>query len=404
MPAQAAEDPWSLSFVGHARTYVMAGRTTVEQLGTGSNDVSGLYVALQRLRPTAEIWWDDFVGLEIAYDVIPMFRTSSGAASLSEFAVNTTHVLRLVDMDPELVGGGTGKWELRHNLDRLNIRIGQPGLEVQIGRQAINHGSARMFPSTDLFAPFGPGTIDSEFKMGVDAIRFTGTIGEYHEVEVYVVANELSLEDGVEPDNWMYLARWRGTFPELFDVSVFGGLTYKRPTLGVDVSTQWLGAAIFGEASARLKVDEAQSTALRATLGVDYYWEIGLQTLLELHYSSPGSSTIGANISNPSFEHGIGEVSLLSNWYVGTSASYTWRLYSFGAGAIVNLQDASTMFTLNVLYDLTENMVIGVGALLPLGAAPQLTSSLSEGMVDLQFSSEFGMYPMLGYLDVRVAF
>ena len=403
-PVHAADGDWNLSFVGHARTYVMAGRTTLEQVGTDSSDVSQLYVALQRLRPTAEIWWQDFVGLEIAYDLIPMFRTSSGAASLSDFAVNTAQVLRLVDMDPELVGAGDGKWELRHNLDRLNIRIGQSGLEVQIGRQAINHGSARMFPSTDLFAPFGPGTIDSEFKMGVDALRFTGALGEYHEIEVYVVANELSLDDGVEPVNWMYLARWRGTFPELFDVSIFGGFSYERPTLGLDVSTQWMGAAIFGEASARFKTDETDANALRATLGIDYYWDMGLQTLLEVHYSGPGSSIIEDVVTSPSFEHSIGEVSLLSNWYLGTSASYVWRLYSFGAGAIVNLQDASAMFTLNALYDVSENIVLGVGSILPLGNAPQISQDAAQGIASFQFGSEFGMYPMLGYLDLRMAF
>ena len=404
LPAQAAQEAWSLSFVGHARTYAMAGRTTTKQIDAESSDVLELYVALQRLRPTTEIWWDDFVGLEIAYDLIPMFRTSTGAASLSDFAVNTTKVLRLVDMDSELVGPGMGKWELLHNLDRLNIRIGHPGLEVQIGRQAINHGSARMFPSTDLFAPFGPGTIDSEFKMGVDAVRFTSAMGEYHEIEVYLVANELSLDDGVEPFRWMYLARWRGTFPELFDISLFGGFSYMRPTFGVDVSTEWMGAAIFGEASARVNLDEGSDTAIRATVGVDYYWEMGLQTLLELHYSGPGTSVVGDSVTNPSFEHSIGEVSLLSNWYLGTSASYAWQLYRIGAGAIMNLQDASAMFTLNALYDVSENAVIGIGALLPIGGAPQINQDATQGIVGVEFLSEFGMYPILGYLDLRITF
>ena len=70
----------------------------------------------------------------------------------------------------------------------------------------------------------------------------------------------------------------------------------------------------------------------------------------------------------------------------------------------MNLQDASTMFTLNALYDVSENTVIGIGALLPIGGAPLINQDATQGIVGIEFLSEFGMYPMLGYLDLRIAF
>ena len=404
VPAQADDEPWSVGFTTHARTYAMAGHTTLEASNAGETQATSLYVVIQRVRPALDIWWDDFVGVELAYDLAPMFSSSLGAASLSEFALSSSRSLRLVDFDPDLFEPGEGDWRLRHNLDRLNIRLGQPGMEVQIGRQAINHGSARMFPATDFYAPFGPGTIDSEFKQGIDAIRFTGAIGEYHEIEMYVVAHEPTLDDGLELDSWMYLGRWRATFPEILDMSILGGFSYGRPTLGLDISADVLGAAVYGEASTRLKIQEGQEASLRATLGLDYYWNSGFQALVELHYSSPGSRNAEDTLVEPSTEHQVGEVNLLGQWYMGVSASYMWQLFNFGAGAILNVEDASALFTLSAGYEIVESVSLGFGAMVPFGNGPRLEADALGESSMIRFDDEFGIFPLLGYFDLRAAF
>ncbi len=403
-PAQAEDSAWDLGFTTHARTYTMAGRTLLEDVQSGETQVSSLYVVIQRVRPTLDVWWDDLIGLELAYDLAPMFSSSLGAASVSEFALSTSRSLRLADMQPDLLGPGDGDWQLRHNLDRINIRIGQPGMEAQLGRQALNHGSARMFPATDFFAPFGPGTIDAEFKQGVDALRITGAIGEYHEVEFYLVLHELTLDDGLDAGDWMYLGRWRATVPDVLDFSLLGGFSYGRPTLGLDVSTEFMGAALYGESSLRIARDEHAQSAVRATLGVDYYWEMGLQTLLEVHYSSPGAAHAETTLFEPSREHQVGEVNLLGQWYLGLSGSYVWQLFSFGGGAILNLEDNSALLTLSLGYEVLENVALGLGGMVPLGSTPRLEGNDFDEGSQIRFDSEFGLYPLLGYLDLRAAF
>ena len=380
-PAQANNASWDVDFTTHARTYALAGRTELVQASTEEIQSSDFYLLIQRLRPALSVWWDDWLGVELAYDFAPMFSSNRGAASLSELALSTRRTLRLVDFGPELVESSDGNWRLRHNLDRLNIRIGHAGLEAQIGRQAINHGSARMFPATDFFAPFGPEAIDAEFKQGVDAIRLTAGMNEFHELEFYMVLNEETLDDGAEPEDWMYLGRWRAIFPELLDLSLLAGFSYGRLTLGLDVSMELMGAAVYAETSARLKGQSHETTAARTTLGVDYYWDFGLQTLLEVHYSSPGSSRSEDTLAGLSTEHQIGEVNLLGQWYLGMSTAYVWRLFKFAVGGIMNLQDMSALLTMKVGYEAMESVSLGLGGMLPLGDTPrQEVAAFEEGV------------------------
>ena len=202
------------------------------------------------------MWWKDWAGLEVAYDLTPMFYSKLDAGLLADFAVDPIRHLRLTDFHPELVGPGNGDWRLLHNVDRLNIRFGNSDMEIQIGRQAMNHGSARMFPATDFFAPFAPGTIDAEFKSGVDGIRLMAALDEFHEFEFYALAHEPAPNDGISADKWLLLGTMASCLSELLDLSLLGGFSYGRPTLGLDVSSEWLGAAIYGEISTRFKMKE----------------------------------------------------------------------------------------------------------------------------------------------------
>lgn len=398
-------------FIAHARTYSMFGAQLTEV--DGETETSDLALVIQRVRPTLDLSLSDWARLEIAYDVIPLIGASQ---SVGGFAVQNvgSSALRFFDLDANLYTPDSGTWVVKQNLDRLALRLGKPGMEVQVGRQAFNHGSARMFPATDLFAPFGPGTIDTEFKRGIDGLRATAALGINHEIEAYVIAHEPDMvtdpkEGKITPEEWMYLLRWKGIFPELFDVSLFAGRSYEQPTIGFDISTDLLGAAVYAESSARIAVREEQDTSFQATAGVEYKWRFGLSTTAEVYYNNLGSKApFTRALTDPSLPRQVGELNYLGNWYAGLAAGYSWELLSVGAGYIQNLQDGSLLLTTNVGYDFAENVAVGLGGLIPIGARASIdTSTLAEdptAPLVPAIESEFGLFPMLLFADIRLTF
>lgn len=349
---------------------------------------------IERLRPVFEGWISDSLELRASWDVLPIIGQQFGQAT--GFAVQPTGSLRLVDFDRELYDSDSGTWQVLHNLDRLHLAYYTPFVEVRVGRQAIGHGSARMLPAADLFAPFGPATIDTQFRRGVDALRVTAPIGEAHEAELYVVA------EGDDVERWMYMARWRSSFVEVLDLSVLVGMSYERPTLALDLSGDLFGAGWYVEGSARYDLDEDDLTA-RATAGLDYQWAFGLRTLVELHYNGVGGEAPYTDllIDQP-LEYRVGEAYLFGEFYLGASASWSPEatpLLAMSLGYIQNLTDGSMLLNGALMWDFSERVSLGAGAIAPLGER--------MGVSDLGFpelSSEFGAYPVVAFTDMRLLF
>ncbi|MEM1347697.1 MAG: hypothetical protein AAGI01_04010 [Myxococcota bacterium] len=380
----------------------------------GETERADFALVVERIRPTLTVSAGEWWSAEVAYDVIPLIgaNPAAGGQSVGGLAVQGVGLsaLRLVDADTELYASDSG-WVVQQNIDRLNVRLGEVGREVTIGRQAFSHGSALMFPATDIFAPFGPGTINTEFKRGVDAVRGTFAINPDHELELFVIAHEpdvvLGADDArVDFEEWMYLLRWRGIFPGLFDVSLFGGTTYAQPTVGADVASSLFGATIYAEGMARFALGDDQDTSVQATAGFNAQWTSQLSLIGEVYYSSLGAEAPFARaLTAPSLARQVGELNYFGNWYAGLTGSYARELVRGGVGYIQNLQDGSVLLTGNLGYDFAENVAVGLGALVPIGRRVRLEET--QGLAGVQIpviESEFGLFPTLLFADVQMTF
>lgn len=139
----------------------------------------------------------------------------------------------LAAVGPGLTGGGTSDAFL---LDRLALNWASPVGDLSAGRQAWGHGSARVFPVTDLVRPFSPASVDTEFKQGVDMVRWSRPISESFELEAL----------GLRDDGLGGLGRVRIVVP-MADVSVVGGLLSDDPVAGAAFAGDLLGAGWYVE-------------------------------------------------------------------------------------------------------------------------------------------------------------
>ena len=79
---------------------------------------------------------------------------------------------------------------LLQNLDRLFFTITARRFDVYVGRQAIAWGSAKAVNPTDILAPFIYTDIDTEDRVGIDAVRIRVPLGLLGELDAGYVTGE----------------------------------------------------------------------------------------------------------------------------------------------------------------------------------------------------------------------
>ncbi|MEM6532405.1 MAG: hypothetical protein AAF654_07265 [Myxococcota bacterium] len=337
-----------------------------------------------------------------AYHVFPIFGPNQNTAAGPQggLVAPIQSPLRLFDADREVTSDGD--FLLLHNIDRAEVLyFREDGVEFRLGRQAIGHGSARLFSSTDIFSPFSPATLDTEFKQGLDAARVTWPVDEDSEFEVYAVAADADLDRSLE--RGVYLVRYRQTIPERFDYSVYVGTSYASPTIGLDVSGDIGGATAYAEAFVRAWSNDAAVAlggeadyTVRGTVGAQYFFPFDLDVVLEVHWNGPGATERSGyleTVNRP--EWSMGEVYLLGRAYVGSAWSYsTSDLSRLSVSTLHSLVDGSMLLTPSFFWDFATFGSLSVGAILGVGRR------LSEELV----TDEFGLYPYTVFSDIRVFF
>lgn len=369
----------------HARTYSLfyTNPRALEAL-TGDGDQA---MVIERVRVSFDSWAQDWFAADVAWDVIPMV---GGGALATRFALPTRGSQRLIDFDSTLHTGTD--WQLRHNLDRLALHFYLGAVDIHVGRQGLGFGSSRMLPAADIFSPFGPGTIDTEFKRGVDAVRITTLLGEFHALEFVAVFRGTQFDQGV------YLAQWRGSFVDALDVTWAAGASWGLPTMLLDLTGDVAGATWYFESSGRFDPGNTDDWQARATLGIDYEFEFDLRIVGELHYNSIGTTDSTEYLAVTAQRgYDVGEVYLLGVAYAGLLLSYqVTPLAHLNLAATQNLTDGSAFLSPSWLYDFSENSTVAIGALIPV--APAEDPSLADPRL------EFALYPTMVYADVRLVF
>lgn len=346
--------------------------------------------------------------------------TSIVPGANSGVALTAPELLRLT-WRPDL-GDGVA---LQHRIDRLVVSGKVPGLDVTIGRQPISFGSGRVFAPLDLVNPFHPATIDTEYKPGVDAIRVDGYLG---------VAGKLTLaaayageapaigpdrrDGGPTLDDLVFAANGQGTVG-VTDLAGFLGLVHGEPVVGVGVVSAAGPVGLHGDAA--LTLPDGADPFVRAVAGADWrptekttlMGEVYVQT-----FGAPSPEGYLDALDAPRFQRG--EVWQLGQIYASaTAAQEITPLVSANLSVIANLRDPSALVALGGAWSVADDAVVGFGAYLGAGARPDtvdldlvvdpqtLTPSLrppDDAALAASVNSEFGLYPAVGFLQVRTYF
>lgn len=310
------------------------------------------------------------------------------------FSGSARNSYRLTDIDPT-IGADVRKTVVPQNLDRLNVQLQYESGDLTIGRQAITFGSARIINPTDVFLPFDVRTLNTEYRIGVDAVRYQKPLGQLGEFDAGIILGE----DG-KPENsaafLQLLTNYSGndyqfTAMRFSDQNLLGaGMQSALGSLGF-----WLEAAVVS----------GDQDYTRSSVGLDYAFTERVFGMVEYHYNGAGSKDPAdyLQLLNDT-AYTDGGVFLLGQNYLIPSISWqASTLLSLSMQSLVNLDDSSIFFSLNGDYSLSDNLYLGMGYYHFAGDELDFFANLPATQ-QLQFGSEYGSNPDSFFVNLRYYF
>ncbi|NKB33261.1 MAG: hypothetical protein GKR91_09195 [Pseudomonadales bacterium] len=301
---------------------------------------------------------------------------------------------RLTDLQPT-IGSDQRKNVLPQNLDRLNVQLQFDSGDLTIGRQAITFGSARIINPTDVFLPFDVRTLNTEYRVGVDAVRFQKPLGQLGEVDVGVILGE----DGKAENSAGFLQVLTNAAGNDYQ---FTAMRFAdQNLLGVGIQSA-LGELGFWLEAAHVSGDDDYT---RASIGLDYAFNERVFGMVEYHFNEAG-----AKDPEDYFElfddkaYTAGGVFLLGQNYL--IPAVTWQastLLGLSFQSLINLDDQSVFFSVNGDYSLSDNLYMGMGYYHFAGDDLDFFANLPPQQ-QLQLGSEYGSNPDSLYISIRYYF
>lgn len=342
------------------------------------------------------------LSFDLSYDIGSRIQDPSlfsespieGAANLLRY--------RVVDLDSEIYPGAidtAGSFGLFQNFDRASIAYSGDFGDITIGRQAIAWGSARVVNPTDVLAPYTYDQLDTEDRIGVDAVRVQIPIGVLGEFDTgYVFGQDLVFEKSA-----FYVRSQLNAAATDFSILLLGFREHLMT--GFDIA-RGIGGAGFWFESAYVFADafdgengEAENY-LRASIGLDYSFRGVIYGFIEYHFSGAGAGKpvdYLANLTKPANTDGA--VYLMGKHYFvpGLTCQIT-PLISLSSVVLSNVSDLSAFPSAQIEYNLAQDVYFSTGAFIEIGNHPETKGE------ETQFRSEFGGYSKVYFLSFRIYF
>ena len=384
----------SLQIQGHFKSFFSAIRQPATP-GAPAEPVKGVVRTPLRIKA----YWPvhEAMSFELGYECIPTVKPTQQTSIWSRLNPEPT-AYRVADLPTYLYpssGTPRGTFGLTQGLDRACINITLPQADLYIGRQAIAFGSARVINPTDVLAPFVYEALDTEERLGIDAIRVRKPLGLMGELDAGIAfGDDFAIRSGAA------FLRTRMYLSET-DVTLMAMAFQENLLLGVDLTRAVGSAGAFVEA-AQVWTDafnsrRSQQDYFRLSLGIDYSFSQGIYTFAEYHLNTAGSSSARNYLTRPDrVPYTQGGVYLYGRHYLSPGLTYQASpLLTVTAQALINLTDGSAFLAPSAEYSAAENVVLAAGLFYGLGR------QTSTGIAP---ESEFGLYPRIYHTSFRFYF
>lgn len=268
---------------------------------------------------------------------------------------------------------GDGKTAVINRLDRLNIGFTTEKTVWRFGRQAITWGNGLVFSPMDVFNPFDPAAVDTEYKTGDDMLYGQVLFDSGDDLQAVGVVRRDALTGDVEKDQSSLAFKYHG-FIGMEEYDLLAAEHYDDRILGVGGITA-VGGAIWRGDLTWTRTDIESVFSLATSLSYSWTWGgKSISGLVEYYHNGFGQK--GGRYSprelagNPDLLARIsrGELFTLGRNYLAFSARVeVTPLLQVTPNLFLNLDDPSALAQLVVNYSWKQDVQVLAALNVPIG-------------------------------------
>ena len=262
-----------------------------------------------------------------------------------------------------------------HRLDRLHVGWTGERTVWRFGRQAISWGNGLLFNPVDVFNPFDPAAVDTEYKTGDDMLYGQYLFANGDDLQGVAVVRRDPRSGEVEADHSSLAFKYHGLVG-MNEFDLLAAEHYGDTLLAAGGTLAIGGAVARGDLTwTRTEHDDV----LSAVASLSYSWTWGgrnVSGVFELHrngFGQRGGAYAPEDLAaNPDLLERLarGELYTLGRDYAGASLTVELTpLFQLSPNLFVNLGDPSALAQLVARYDLRQDLLLLAALNLPLGPA-----------------------------------
>ena len=372
--AQSDESPWD--FGGHIKyrfnLFTFPDDSVLEDsLGSSAVD-HGLETRLRLSRRSGG--WDfqaDYQLIGIYADTLKLSSGLPGGLFPGNTVINDDR--RWFDLTWSLADSSRG--ELLHRFDRVSVGYTTDHTVWRFGRQAISWGNGLIFNPMDIFNPFDPAAVDTEYKTGDDMLYGQYLFASGNDLQGVAVVRRDPLTGEVEQDQSSLAFKYHG-FLGMNEFDLLAAGHYGDTVLGAGGNLALGGAVLRGDLT---WTDTDSDSVFSAVASLSYSWVWGgknVSGVLEYYHNGFGQGGGAYSpedlLSNPDLLRRIerGELFTLAKNYVAASATIEMTpLFMLIPNLFVNVGDPSALLQVVAQYDWRQDLQVLGAVNIPVGAS-----------------------------------
>ncbi|RLA58922.1 MAG: hypothetical protein DRR04_09840 [Gammaproteobacteria bacterium] len=305
-------------------------------------------------------------------------------------------------------------WDLTHEitesddqimvqrLDRLHLNYTGDKLVLRFGRQAVSWGNGLIYNPMDVFNPFDPAAVDTEYKLGDDMLYaqyLTDSGNDWQFVQVMRRDDEGDLSQQVNSS----ALKFHGFGGER-EYDILLAEHYDELMLGVGGSTSYGGAVIRGDITVT-DTDDDWVASLVASWSYSWVWAgHNVSAVTEYFYNGFGLRESEYSLANIQDSKELvdrvtrGELFTLGRHYVAGSLQIeVTPLLNVIPNLFVNLGDGSVLAQLVAQWDVGQDWQLLASLNVPVGPSGTEYGGLETGIEKLTLAAGPSLFAQLAF-------
>ena len=262
---------------------------------------------------------------------------------------------------------------LVQRLDRLWLGYSTDKLVARFGRQAISWGNGMVYNTLDLFNPFAPDAIDTEYKRGDDMLYVQGLFDDGSDLQVLVIPRRDVTSGDLESQESAVAAKMHW-LKDQYELDLLAARNYGDTILGAGYTTE-LGENVVNANISLTDTDD--DTVFSAVINYNFSSVVrnrNLSGFIEFFYNGFGLSGSNNSIQDVANDQDLysrllrGELFTTGRYYLaGNVLIEMTPLLQLSPTLFINLGDGSGMLQFIGTYNLAQNLDLLAGFNLPAG-------------------------------------